>query len=160
MAFDPITTQEALDKIIGDRLAREKAKFADYDDLKEKAGKYDELKTKSDKYEEDLSAYKTKESDWAEKEKKYTADITAKDAEIDKYKKNEARVKAAREAGLPFELADRITGDTAEDMAKDATNLKKFFNHQGAPAAASEPAGKPGSDDAYITLARSLAEQE
>ena len=159
MAFEVIETQEALDKIIGDRLAREKAKFADYDDLKNKAGLYDALKTESDKYKADLDAYKSKESDWAEKEKKYTADITAKDTEIEKYKKNEARIKAAREAGLPFELADRITGETAEDMAKDAVNLKKYFNHE-TPAAKSEPAGKPGSDDAYITLARQLSEQD
>ncbi len=154
MAFEPIETQEALDKIIGDRLAREKTKYADYDDLKSKAGLYDALKEESDKYKTDLDAYKSKESDWAEKEKKYTADITAKDNEIEKYKKSEARIKAAREAGLPFELADRITGDTAEDMAKDAVNLKKYFN-QSTPAANFEGSGED-KDAGYRKLVASF----
>lgn len=38
-AFTPITTQEDLDKVIGARLAREREKFADYDDLKAAASK-------------------------------------------------------------------------------------------------------------------------
>ena len=37
--FTPITTQEELDKVIGARLAREREKFADYDDLKAAASK-------------------------------------------------------------------------------------------------------------------------
>ena len=38
-AFKPITTQEDLDKVIGARLARERDKYADYDDLKAAASK-------------------------------------------------------------------------------------------------------------------------
>ena len=38
-AFTPITTQEELDKVIGARLARERDKYADYDDLKAAASK-------------------------------------------------------------------------------------------------------------------------
>lgn len=38
-AFAPITTQEELDKVIGARLARERDKYADYDDLKAAASK-------------------------------------------------------------------------------------------------------------------------
>lgn len=37
--FTPITTQEELDKVIGARLAREREKFADYDDIKAAASK-------------------------------------------------------------------------------------------------------------------------
>ena len=37
--FTPITTQEDLDKVIGARLAREREKYADYDDLKAAASK-------------------------------------------------------------------------------------------------------------------------
>ena len=36
-------TQSEMDAIIGERLSRERNKYADYDSLKEKAGKYDEL---------------------------------------------------------------------------------------------------------------------
>ena len=41
--FTPITSQAELDKAIGPRLERERAKYADYKDLQAKASKYDEL---------------------------------------------------------------------------------------------------------------------
>lgn len=39
--FEPITSQEVLDKIVQSRLARERAKYQDYDELKAKAEKFD-----------------------------------------------------------------------------------------------------------------------
>lgn len=51
--FKPITSQEDLNRLIGDRVARERAKFADYREVKAKAAKLDELeaqnKTESEK---------------------------------------------------------------------------------------------------------------
>lgn len=41
--FKPIASQEDLDRIIGERLSRERGKYADYDDLKAKAAKFDEV---------------------------------------------------------------------------------------------------------------------
>lgn len=40
--FEAITSEEQLDKLLGDRLARERAKFADYNDLKAKAAQFDQ----------------------------------------------------------------------------------------------------------------------
>lgn len=40
--FDPIGSQEEFEKRLGRRLERERAKYADYDDLKSKARKWDE----------------------------------------------------------------------------------------------------------------------
>lgn len=40
--FKAIGSQEELDRIVGQRLARERTKFADYDELKAKAAKLDE----------------------------------------------------------------------------------------------------------------------
>jgi len=45
--FTPITSQDDLNKILSDRLARERAKYADYRDLKAKASKLDELEAAS-----------------------------------------------------------------------------------------------------------------
>lgn len=39
--FQPITSQEELDKALGARLARERAKFEGFDDFKKKAAEYD-----------------------------------------------------------------------------------------------------------------------
>ena len=41
--FKPITSQDDLNRIIGERVARAKAKYADYEDVKAKAARLDEL---------------------------------------------------------------------------------------------------------------------
>lgn len=45
--FTPPASQADLDRIIQDRVARERNKFADYDDLKAKATEYDQFKESS-----------------------------------------------------------------------------------------------------------------
>lgn len=40
--FEAITSQDQLDKVLGSRLAREREKYADYDDIKKKAAAHDE----------------------------------------------------------------------------------------------------------------------
>jgi hypothetical protein len=46
-AFTPITSQDELNKALAERLQRERAKFADYNDLKAKANRLDELEAAS-----------------------------------------------------------------------------------------------------------------
>jgi len=45
--FKPITSQDELNATLSDRLARERAKFADYNDLKAKAQQFDDLQQAS-----------------------------------------------------------------------------------------------------------------
>lgn len=45
--FKPITSQEELNKLIGERIGKVQAKFADYNDLKAKAAKFDEVEQAS-----------------------------------------------------------------------------------------------------------------
>lgn len=45
--YTPPQTQAELDRIISDRLSRERGKYADYDDLKAKAAKFDEADSAS-----------------------------------------------------------------------------------------------------------------
>lgn len=58
--FKAITSQADLDKVLGERLARERAKYADYDDIKAKAAKVDEAaeasKTEAQKLAERIQA--------------------------------------------------------------------------------------------------------
>lgn len=58
--FRPITSQDELDRRIGERLERERSKFADYEDLKSKAARLDEIedanKTEIQKAQERLQA--------------------------------------------------------------------------------------------------------
>ena len=54
--FTPITTQEQLDKVIGERITGVKAKYEGFDDYKKKAEDYDALKEKSDGFERQIAA--------------------------------------------------------------------------------------------------------
>lgn len=63
--FDPITSQEQLDKIVQRRIERERAKFSDYEDLKARAEaadgiakERDELKNTRDELQAEVDGYK------------------------------------------------------------------------------------------------------
>ena len=72
--FKAIASQADLDRIVGERVARERGKFADYDDLKAKAAKFDAA-------DEASKSEVQKASDRAAKAEAETAKIPAKVAE-------------------------------------------------------------------------------
>lgn len=48
MTFKPIESQEDLDRIIAERVNREKAKFVDYEDLKQQVASFDQVVSEKD----------------------------------------------------------------------------------------------------------------
>ena len=101
-------TQEEVDAIVGDRLKRERAKYADYDALSEKAGKYDAEQTELQKV------------------------IEARDslqAQIDSMKEAEAirlmREKVSQETGVPANLLTGMNEDDCKAQAEAITNFAK-----------------------------------
>lgn len=103
MAFNPINTQEEFDAAIRDRLERERGKYADYEDLKAQVGTL------------------TTERDTALQQ------VADRDAKIAKYETDSVKTRIAREKGIPAEMAHRLTGETEEDIAKDADILAQIF---------------------------------
>lgn len=65
-AWTPPASQEDLDRIISERLTRDRAKYADYSDLKSKAAQFDQLtesqKTEAQKQADALKATETRAS--------------------------------------------------------------------------------------------------
>lgn len=65
--FQPITSQADLDRLLGERLARERQKFADYDDLKKKASELDKIedanKTEIQKVQDELAKAQAEAAD-------------------------------------------------------------------------------------------------
>lgn len=61
--FKPITSQDDLNHVITERVNRERAKFADYADLKTKAAKLDQIeqanKSEADKFSERIASLET-----------------------------------------------------------------------------------------------------
>ena len=111
-------TQEELDQIISDRLQRERAKYADYDSLKEKAQKYDAAE----------EAGKTE----LQKAQDQARNLQA---ELDDLKKAAAaqvmRGKVASETGVPASL---LTADTEDGCREQAKAILTFAKPQGYPS--------------------------
>lgn len=109
-------TQEDLDKIVKERLERERKKYADYDDLKKAA--------------EELSKLKDSEKSEVERLKAEAAKIQKERDELNaRIKAQEVRGKKAaalEKAGMPAALADRVMGETDEEIAADVEALKKL----------------------------------
>lgn len=104
--FRAITSQEQLDRIIGERLARERGKYAGYDDLKAKAAKFDEIENQN----------KTELQKALERAE--AAEKAAKQAVREKLQRE-----IADELGLPVKLASRLKGDTADEMRADGAEI-------------------------------------
>lgn len=110
-------TQEEVNAIVGKRLAEEKGKFADYEDLKAKASKFDEME----------------EANKSELQKA-TERASALEAELNGLKKAEEvrvmREAIAKETGIPSNL---LTGSTEEECKAQAEAIKAFATPNGYP---------------------------
>lgn len=63
----------------------------------------------------------------------------------------------AYESGIPYELAGKLSGDTEEEIKKDAETLAKFVkNQQPQPLANTEHGHTNGKDAAYKSLLADL----
>lgn len=159
--FKPINTQEEFDAAVKDRLDRQAAKFADYDDLKAAKKELDELKGK--KLDEQLAAlqaeYDKAKTTLADHDK-IVSDLTTR-ATTAEHKLKQREI--AHAAGIPVELADRINGSTDEEMTKDAEMLAKYAKGGGSVLPLGNPEGSSSKDPltaAYSTLARSITKKE
>lgn len=122
MSFEVIETQEQLDKVIGARIA--KAKEAAKAELQSKLDELDTLTTKLEEKESKITSL-TDELETAKAAKTANeakiADLTTK---VQKYEADSVKTRIAQEFGLDAGLANRLTGETEDDIRKDAEALK------------------------------------
>ena len=97
-------TQAEMDAIIGDRLKRERAKYADYDELAQKAKAYDEAE----------EASKSELQKAVEERDRLKAELDKRDAERERA---EMVAKVAAEKGVDEKLLARMSGDVEENAA-------------------------------------------
>lgn len=152
--FKVIETQEQLDAIIKDRIARAEAKavekYADYDKLKADAADKDkQIAALSTKLEEQNG--KTSEYD------KQIADLTAK---VKEYEASSVKTRIAHEVGLPYELANRLRGETEDEIRADAQEFVKYRSTPAPPIGSNEPSVQSAdpTDAAYMSMLNSLKE--
>lgn len=120
-------TQAEMDAIIGDRLARERAKYADYEDMKAKAQKYDAQE----------EASKTDLQKAQEQAEQYKSQLSALQNEISA---RNARDKVSAETGVPASL---LTGDTEEACKQQADAILKWHGAQAKYPDAAGVGGEP-----------------
>ena len=116
-------TQADIDRIVKERLAREQARFADYDDLKKAAGEYQKIKeaqlTETELLRKQLAEWQQKEADWNSERATWQLE------QNEQLLKAEVRVQAA---GLSFIDPDEayLLADLGEVEAEDrAKGVKK-----------------------------------
>ena len=122
MSFEVIETQEQLDKVIGTRI--ERAKEAAKAEFQSKLDELDTLTNKLEEKESNITSL-SEELETAKAAKTANeakiADLTAK---VQKYESDSVKTRIAQEFGLDAGLANRLTGETEEDIRKDAEALK------------------------------------
>lgn len=110
-------TQAEVDAIVGDRLKRDRAKYADYDTLKEKADKFDQME----------------EANKSELQKAVERG-DALQVELDRLKGENAvrdlRNKIADETGIPAHL---LTGRTEDECREQAKAIAEYAKPSGYP---------------------------
>ena len=110
-------TQAELDRIVSERLKREREKYADYDSLVEKAQKFDQIeenaKTELQKAQERAEKLQTELSAMRHAEEVRTI-----------------RDRVAQTTGVPASL---LTGDTEEDCTEQANGILSFKSSMGYP---------------------------
>ena len=147
--FKVIETQEQLDAIIKSRLDREKAKYSDYDTLAEKIKN---LETENINLKQAITDKETSESTTASKIADLEKDVTA-------WKNKSLKQQIAMKNGLPFDLADRLQGDTEESLNEDAERLASLVSVKNytQPLADKEPAFKENRvDSAWRDVVKNL----
>lgn len=152
MEFKPIETQEQLDAIIQERIARAEKKAA------EKYADYDELKTSltdKDKQIADLS-----EQLKAQGEKVTGSDEKVKEleAKVHEYETASVKTRVAHEEGLPYELASKLSGNDEDAIRQDAKAMAKFIQKPAqAPIGSNEPTS--ASDDPVAAAFKSMSQE-
>lgn len=147
MAFEAITTQEQLDNIISERLKRErettekKVRESIEKEYLEKYGDYEELKTRSDEYSKQIEEFNQTIKDNSDKLAGYEKSSREAQEKLKKYEMDSMKMKIAHEAGIPFELASRLSGEDEAAIRKDAEGMSRFISNRrkSAPLASTEP---------------------
>ena len=143
--FKPIETQEQLDSIITERLAR-----AEKNIRKE----YEGFMSPSDieKHTSDLNGQianlQNELNKNSETIKGFDAQIAERDSKIKAYETASVKTKIASELGLPLNAVNYIQGNTEETIKASAEGLKTMFGTSAMPKASNEPIGGSVSEEA------------
>lgn len=105
---DKLLGQEDVDKVVETRLERQKKQFADYDELKAKAGKVDDIT-----------------SEFTEKLKKAADEKSEVEKQLGGAKLETVKVKAIHKFKLSDDLSEFLNGENEDTILSQAEKLSK-----------------------------------
>lgn len=137
--YTPPATQADLDRIIDERLKRERAKYADYDEIKAKATKHDEA----------VEAEKSETQKATERAEAAEAALAAKEAET-------LRLTIAAKHGITGEHLDLLSGADEAELEAKAAKIAALITK--APRGPVIPSQGSTPSDAPLGAAQQFAE--
>lgn len=143
--FKTIETQEELDNIVKERLRREREKFGDYEELKNRVS---ELETENGTLKTSIEENKRTITE-------SEAQITDLQGQVSNYETASLRTRIALQNGLPYDLADRLQGADEEALKADAERLAGFMR-PATPPAPLRDMEPPISDDKTMQMKQML----
>ncbi len=154
--FKPIESQEQFDAIIKERLDRAEKKFEEkyqgYLSPDEVDAKVADLNKKIEEMGNSLNGANDKAKADAES-------IAGLEAKVKSYETASVKSRIAHEVGIPYELANKLSGETEEDIRKDAEALKPFVTKTSAPPLRDPEAPDAGSGDPTRDSMQKLVEK-
>lgn len=151
MSFKAIETQEEFDRIISERLSRQKESF------EKQLADYDQLKTAKADLESQVGTLQSTIEQSKAGQEDYTKQISDLTSKVAGYETANLRTRIALQNGLPFDLADRLVGEDEESIKEDAERLSSFVTKQHlAPLKDVEPNIKKDENSAYRKLVEGL----
>jgi len=129
--FTPITTQEALDSVIKDRLNRQSDKHSkELEAVKSQFADYDALKSANADYENKLNELNTELSKANEKVKGYDSQIAELNAKVKAYESLTLKQEIVKEFDLAADAIDFLNGENEEELRAAAEKLQKLAPRQ------------------------------
>lgn len=128
--FEVIDTQEKLDAIIKDRVERAKksARTEAEKEAAERYGDYEALKKAAADAKANMAGKDERIKELEESEKQKAKEVTELQTKVTGLELAHTKYRIVTESGLPLELADRLTGETEEELKADAEKLKGYFH--------------------------------
>lgn len=131
--FKVIETQEQLDAIIGERIQRAERK------AEEKYADYDEIKAQTETLNQQIADLT---SQLKAKDEAITGNNTVIDelkAQIKDHETRSVKTRIAHEVGLPYQLADKLSGEDEDAIREDAKRMAEFIVKPKTPIGGAEP---------------------
>lgn len=149
--FKAIESQEELDRIIQDRLTRQK------ESVEKQYSDYEEIKTRNADLEKQVGTLQTAIEESKTSAADYDKQVQELNSKVAGYETANLRTKIALQQGLPYDLAERLVGDNEESLKADAERLAAFVKPKTAPPLKNtEQHSSNGKDSAYKSLLGNL----